>query len=238
MSNQGIISTVKGDLAIYLVNIKLGQVLPMINCPPDIDNYVCGENEVKMFVLMCNTETGEFKGIQKLLGYIMVGDSNECFLSYSYDSNKSTVLFSSFKQVLPNIFQSASFKKHNSMLTKEREDSLLFFYLPSTTDRKESIIQYSDHVQLYPIDCLYDNFIKHSSKKEKFMPQDLDSKYTRKRALAREIVVNFFKDAIQISNSNLRRNGKTLLAKGEVKISSDFAWTDERNYQDKFKVTY
>ena len=60
---------VKGDLAIYLVNVKLGQVLPMINCPPDINNYVCGENEVKMFVLMCNTETGKFKGIQKLSGY-------------------------------------------------------------------------------------------------------------------------------------------------------------------------
>ena len=132
---QGTISTVKGDLAIYLVNVVLGQVLPMINWPSDIDNYVCGENEVKMFVPMYNTETGEFKGIQKLLGYIMVrGDKDECFLSYDYDSNKLTVLFSSFKQVLPNIFQSTSFKKHNSMLTEEREESSrLFFYLPSTT---------------------------------------------------------------------------------------------------------
>ena len=70
------------------------------------------------------------------------------------------------------------------------------------------------------------------------MPQDLNSKDTKKRALAREIVVNVFKDVIQNSNSNLKRNGNTLLAKGEAKISSDFAWTDERNYQDKFKVTY
>ena len=61
--NQGTISTVKGDLAIYLVNVVLGQILPMINCPPDIDNYVWGENEVKMFVPMYNTKTGEFKGI-------------------------------------------------------------------------------------------------------------------------------------------------------------------------------
>ena len=140
--NQGTISTVKGNLAIYLVNVVLGQVLPMITCPPDIENYVCGESKVKMFVLIYNTETGEFKGIQKLLGYIMViGDKDECFLNYSYNSNKSTVLFSSFKQVLPNIFQSTSFKKHNSMLTEEREESSsrLFFYLPSTTDRKETI---------------------------------------------------------------------------------------------------
>ena len=223
--NQGTISTVKADLAIYLVNAVLGQVLPMINCPPDIDNYVCGENEVKMFVPMYNTETGEFKGIQKLLGYIMVrGNKGECFLSYGYDSNKSTVLFSSFKQVLPNIFQSTSFKKHNSMLTEDREDSsLLFLYLPSAIGHKESIDQYRDHVQLYPIDCLYDDFTKYSSKGKKFMAQDLDSKDPKKKALAREIVVNFFKDAIQISNSNLKRNVNSLLAKGEAKILSDFA---------------
>ena len=102
------------------------------------------------------------------------------------------------------------------MLTEEREDSLLlFFYLPSTTDPKESINQYRDHVQLYPIDCMYNDFTKYLSKGEKFMPQDLDSKDTKKRALAGEMVVNFFKGAIQISNSNLKRN-----------------------YQDKFKVTY
>ena len=200
------------------MNVVLGQVLPMRNCSPDIDNYVCGENEVKMFVLMYNTETGEFKSTQKSLGYIMVRGA---------------------KQFLPNIFQRTSFKKNNTILTKEREDSSLSFsYLPSTTDCKESINQYRDHVQLYPIDCLYDDFTKYSSKGGKFMLQDLDSKDTKKRALAREIVVNFFKDVIQIFNSNLKRNANTLLDKGEAKISSDFAWTDERNYQDKFKVTY
>ena len=191
-----------------------------------------------MFVSMYNTETREFKDIQKLLGYIMVrGNKGELFLSYGYDSNKSIVLFSSLKQVLSNIFQNTSFKKHNSMLTEETEGfSLLFFYLPSTTDYKESINQYRDQVQLYPVDCLYNDFTKYLSMGEKFMPQDLDSKDTKKRALAREIVVNFFKDAIQISNSNLKRNANTLLAKGEAKISSDFAWTDERNYQDKLKL--
>ena len=70
------------------------------------------------------------------------------------------------------------------------------------------------------------------------MPQDLGSKDTKKKALARKIVINFFKDVVQISNSNLKRNVNTLLAKGEAKISSDFAWIDERNYQDKFKVIY
>ena len=148
----------------------------------------------------------DFFGDQKLLGYIMVrGDKDECFLSYGYNSNKSTVLFSSFKQVLPNIFQSTSFKKQNSMLTEEREESSwVFFYLSSTTDRNESINQYRDCVQLYPIDCLYDDFTKYSPKGDPFRPQDLDSKDPKKRAPTREIVVDFFKDAIQISNSNLK----------------------------------
>ena len=94
-----------------------------------------------MFALMYNIETSEFKGIQKLLGYIMVrGDKDGYFLSYGYDSSKLTVLSSSFKQVLLNIFRSTSSKKHNSMSTEEREQSSrLFFYLPSTADCKESI---------------------------------------------------------------------------------------------------
>ena len=40
-SNQGTTSMAKGELAIYLINVVLGQVLPMLNCPPDLDNYVC-----------------------------------------------------------------------------------------------------------------------------------------------------------------------------------------------------
>ena len=67
-----------------------------------------------MFALMYNIETSEFKGIQKLLRYIMVrGDKDGYFLSYGYDSNKLTVLSSSFKQVLLNTFRSTSSKKHN-----------------------------------------------------------------------------------------------------------------------------
>ena len=73
------------------------------------------------------------------------GDKNEMFLSYGYDADKSSVLYSTCKQILPNIFQGTSFKKHNPMLMNERavqEYSKLFFFLPSITDRKEKINQY------------------------------------------------------------------------------------------------
>ena len=116
-------------------------------------------NEVKLCVPHCNVETGEFRGLQKWLAYIMVrGDEDEMFFSYGFDEDKSNVFYSSFKQILPNIFQGTLFKKHNTMLLNERavqKHSPMFFFLPSTTDRKEKINQFFKYVSLYPIDCPY-----------------------------------------------------------------------------------
>ena len=114
------------------------------------------KNEVKMYVPMYDIATGSFKGIEKTIGYIMVrGDTDEVFFSYGYDKTKSVLLHSTFKQALPNIFQRTSFKKHNEMLLKEKQrSSRLFFYLPSTADRKETINKFRENAQLHPIDCL------------------------------------------------------------------------------------
>ena len=111
--NQGTISTVKsGENAIYLDYAVLGQIIPVRNCPPDIENYECGRNEVKLIMPDYDTTNGHFKGVKKCLGYIMVrGDEDELFLSYGYNEEKSMVPFSSSKQALPNIFQGSSFKK-------------------------------------------------------------------------------------------------------------------------------
>ena len=238
-SNQGTISMAKGELAIYLINVVLGQVLPMLNCPPDLDNYVCKRNEVKMLVPKYNVETRELKGIERTLGYMMVrGDEDQLLLSYGYDATKSTVVYSSFKQLLRNIFQSTCFKRHHQLLTNERDDpSKLFYYLPSTTDRKETINQYRSNVQLHPINCLYEDFTGFSPKGKYFKPQDLDSRNLEKRGPAKEVVLDFFREAIEVSNSNLRRNVNTLLALGGAKISNDFSMMQGQN-QDKFKKSY
>ena len=106
------------------------------------------------------------------------GDEDEMFLSYGYDEDKSSVLYSTVKQILPNIFQGTSFKKHNSVLLDQRtvqEYSKLFFFLPSTTDRKEKINQFQKSVSLHPIDCRYENFLKLSHRGVTVKPQDLDS---------------------------------------------------------------
>ena len=82
----------------FAINVVLGQVLTMVNCPPDLDDYVCERNEVKMLLPKYNVETGEFMGIEGELGYIMVrGYEDEYFLSYGYDTSRLTVLYLTFK---------------------------------------------------------------------------------------------------------------------------------------------
>ena len=76
-----------------------------------------------------------------------------------------------------------------------------FFYLPFTTDRKEKINKFFNNVQLPPIDCFYDDFNRFSSKNLGFLLQNLDSHDLEKRQQAREIVINFSKEAVQASNS-------------------------------------
>ena len=52
--------------------------------------------------------------------------------------------------------------------------------------------------------------------------------------------MNFFKDAVQVSNSNLMRNKNALLVNGEAKLNpeDEFSWIGKSHYQnqDKFKL--
>ena len=105
-ANQGSTSTLKGgDYAICLDYVILGQLIYAKNLPDDFDNYRCQPDEVKLCVHLYNVETGQFKGVQDCLVYIMVrGDKNEMIFSYGYDKDKSSVLYSTCKQILPNLF--------------------------------------------------------------------------------------------------------------------------------------
>ena len=122
-----------------------------------------------------------------------------------------------------------------------QECSTLFFYLPSNTHRKEKINQFVKNVSLHPIDCWYKDFRKYSSDQTDFRPQGLDSPDLNKRLATREIVVNFLKDADQVSNSNLAHNANTLLLTGSAKINSDevIQWVGKSHRwdQDRFKCT-
>ena len=130
----------------------MGQLICAKHLSEDFDNYDCKPDEVKFYVLIYNNKTGEFKGIQNWLVFIRVrGDEDKMYLSYRYDEDKSSVLYSNVEQILPNIFQGTFFKKHNPMLLDQRavqEYSELFFFLPSTTDGKEKINQFQKNVSL------------------------------------------------------------------------------------------
>ena len=243
--NNGTISTVKGgNDAIYLDYIILGQLICAKNLPKDLENYEYKQDELKLFVLNYNVKAGDSLGVQNWLAYIMVR-SNEhgTFLPYGFEEEKSKTLYSTFKQPLPNVFQGTSFKKYNSMLLNEgqvQDFSTLFFFLPSTTDRKEKINKFMTNVSLHHIDVRYEDFQKYSRNRIAFKPQDLDSTDLEKKAAAREIVLNHFKEAVTVSNSNLVCNVRTFLLRGTTNIDSEeFKWLGESKLvSDKFKCTY
>ena len=90
--------------------------------------------------------------------------------------------------------------------------------MPSTTNRKEKINKFFGNVNLYLIDCPYEDFTKYSAKGFPFLPQDLESRVTNERKIAREILLNFVKNMTEMSNLNLIQNANWLMAKTKQKL--------------------
>ena len=63
---------------------------------------------------------------------------------------------------MSNAFVGASFKSH-LRYASQRQYLESFFFLHSTTDRKESINQYLEKVSLSQVDCLHENVKEHSN---------------------------------------------------------------------------
>ena len=58
-ANQGFLSTVKsGEIAMYLNNFVIGQLIIAANQPKDIDTYICSKNEVKLLSCVYEIESG------------------------------------------------------------------------------------------------------------------------------------------------------------------------------------
>ena len=142
--NQGFVSTVKnGELAMYVHNFVIGQLIIAANQPKEINEYSSNENEVELLSCVYDLETGDFKGLRLMLAYIVLrGDDDEVFFSYGYDKSKSKVLYSFAKQQIPDTFISTSSKKHFHGVMNEKKDEKyyrMFYYLPPISDRKEEI---------------------------------------------------------------------------------------------------
>ena len=242
--NQGSISQMKDGEAIYLEYAVLGQIMPVANPDPtiDFDTYEFKENECLLYVPLYNKENGLFRGLGKRLGYITLrGDTSETFYSYGYNSERSKLLYCSFKQPIPNIFQCTSFQKHRQYLlnekTTDRLASSLFLFLPSTLDRKEEFLQYKKSVNLHPIDALYDDLKQLNSNKD-FNPAHLD--FTTRDSIV-PLFFAYMKTVAETSNNNLVRNSNAFLASGgKVDSTSKFEWIDSslEETKEKFQMSY
>ena len=202
--NQGSISPAKGEQAIYLEFVILGQILPFANANPkiDLDNHDFKDNKVLLFCPSYNTESGLYQGLKKKLGHITLrGDANERFYSYQYKKENSKVLFCTVKQPVPNIFHCTAVKKHMSYLLVENQKksnmSHKFLFLPSTLDRKEDIMQCKNNIHLRPIDVTY-NDLKELNENINFNPSDLDNKTLRKNLIP--LFYKYMKSVAEISN--------------------------------------
>ena len=109
------------------------------------------------------------------------------------------------KSSLPNIFSCTAFKKHVSLLLDQNENkvksSRIFFFLPSTLDRKEEFIQWREQVHLHPIDLNIDNLMEISGLTD-INPALLESNHREK------ILPGYYKimkKIAEISNQNLIR---------------------------------
>ena len=109
------------------------------------------------------------------------------------------------KSSLPNIFSCTACKKHVSLLLDQNENkvksSRIFFFLPSTLDRKEEFIQWREQVHLHPIDLNIDNLMEISGLTD-INPALLESNHREK------ILPGYYKimkKIAEISNQNLIR---------------------------------
>ena len=81
----------------------------------------------------------------------------------------------------------------------------IFYYLPPTTDRSESINKYMGQVYLKPLDAELGKF------GAGFGPSVFDNCDDPKRKIAREAVIKVMKKMIKIGNSSLKQKADAFL---------------------------
>ena len=240
--NQGFLSTVKsGEIAMYLHNFIIGQLIIVANQPEDISTYICSNNEVKLLPCVYDLESGDFKGIRKQIAFIVLrGDVDETFLSYGFNKIKSKVLYSFSKQQIPNAFVSVAFQKHfDEIINENKTDnkSLLFYFLPSVSDRKEAINQHKNNVSLSPVDVSLELIGSFSSQGALFKPDLFNSSKKEERKPQTKMLYGLFKHIAKLSNQNLERNIAHLNIL-QNRSSSEMEWSNKKFDSSKFKLTY
>ena len=240
--NQGFLSTVKsGEIAMYLHNFVIGQLIIAANQPEDISSYICSKNEVKLLSCVYDLESGDFKGIREQIAFIVLrGDVDETFLSYGFNKTKSKLLYSFTKQQIPDAFVSVAFKKHFQEIINEGKSEIkssLFYFLPSVSDRKEVINQHKNNVCLSPIDISLEFIESFSQESVSFKPDLLNSSDEKERKPQIDMLYGLFNHISKVSNQNLERNIAHLNIL-QNRSSSEMEWSNNKFDSAKFKLTY
>ena len=244
--NQGQVSLVNGgEQAIYLEYIICGQIMPIANPDPSInlDTHKFEENQVFIYVPVYNISTGLYDGLKKMLGHITLrGDEGERYYSYGFSKEKSSVLYCSVKDPLPNIFHCTAFKKHHGLLLDENQKNVsfskFFLHLPAALDRKGKFLPWKDHVHLHPVDINYEE-LKLVNESVDMNPTLLDNKTLRK-----DVVPTYYKvmkKMAEVSNQNLIRNSDAYLARGgKTDPDNPFQWIEDsyKQVRQKFQLSY
>ena len=121
---------------------------------------------------------------------------------------------------------------------RNQDFSKLFMFLPSTLDRKEELDQYSDNVNLHPIDVSFEQLMKLNDGNG-FDSADLDN--ISKRNKTKKGFYSFMKEAADISNHNLVRNSNAFLSNGEkTDPEYELSWVNDSyvKSQEKFQLGY
>ena len=212
----------------------------------DLDSYVLkGYYILNVVIIYCpvyNKSAGMYGGLNRKLGYITLrGDDRERFYSCSFNKEKCSLFYCHMKTPLPNIFSCTAFKNHLPYLLDENQNkakfSNMFFYLPSTLDRKEDFLKWKEHVHLHPIDLSFDDLTEITGNKE-MNPYLLNNKDLRGEVVAYYMLM---KKIAETSNQNLVRNSDAYISNGgKIDPDNEFSWIDD-SYQlskEKFQLSY
>ena len=128
---------VKISLFLLTDRFILGQVIPKANVLKNIGSYEFAANKVKLIRPIYNTNTGLSKWSRKLFLTLM--------LEVTRIKNRILILFSR-----------TVFMKHMSEMLNGKTNNFcrLFYFLPSTTDKKKEMNQHLGNVSLHVIDCV------------------------------------------------------------------------------------
>ena len=171
-------------------------------------------------------KTGEFKGLQVTISFLVLRHSpEEVFFDYGYDCEKSKILYSHYRRRIPNSFSGTKFNRHGTTIESGQAEgnfSNIFFFL-AITDRSEKINQYLNNISIFPIEITQSQLNNWVG--TKFDPFKLDLFALEKNSMT-DAVVKRLKHMNDISNSNIVRDGNGLLSKKEVEVPVD--WIGEK----------